>query len=175
MSFLATTSNGSTQDPTQIFLTPPRGIEGALCYSVRCRKETDGPALSAAGDVSQMSVPLKPGCVFTFSYDLMYSTTGVLCGAQFALTYSGTLLGGAYGINLTTIANGTVGDATASWGTFIGSGATVAGGGPRPCRLFGTIITGGSSGGMLTLRAQPTGVAATVSVLANSTGKVEEQ
>lgn len=126
-----------------------------------------------------MTIPLKPGCAFGFSYDIMYSTTGVLCGAQFALTFGGTLVSGGYGINITTIANGTVGDATTTFGAFIGSGASLAGGGPKVARIFGSIVTAGSIygpfGGDLVLRVQPTGVGATVTVLANSTGKVEEQ
>lgn len=122
-----------------------------------------------------MKLCLKPNTAYSFSFDFMYNTTGLLCGAQFALTYSGTLVSGGYGINITTIANGTVGDATTTFGTFIGSGASVAGGGPKVARVFGCLVTGGTVGGELMPRAQPTGVGATVTVLANSTGKVEEQ
>lgn len=173
MSTVSGTLTGTNQD-NDVWTLTARDVYGNYTIVTRSRK-TGNQSVSSATDITDISLPLKPGTSYSFSFDIMYSTTGLLCGAQFALTYGGTLVGGGYGINLTTIANGTVGDATTTFGTFIGSGATVAGGGPKVARLFGSIVTGGTTGADLVLRAQPTGVGATVSVLANSCGKAEEQ
>lgn len=151
-----------------------RSESGDYAQFSRSRKTVDF-ATSAAANVPELNIPLKGGTSYSFSFDIMYSTTGLLCGAQFALTYGGTLLSGGYGINITTANNGTVGDATTTFGTFIGSGATLAGGGPKCARIFGALVTGGTVGADLVLRAQPTGLGASVSVLTNSCGKVEEQ
>lgn len=148
---------------------------GDNCYMSRSRKDTV-QTVSVATDVTEMELPLKWGSSYSFSYDILYSTTGLLCGAQFALTFSGTVASIGYGITLTTVANSVVSDATTTAGTFIGSGASVAGGGPKTCRIFGSIKTGSSTlGGNLVLRMQPTGVAASVTIHPNSCGKAEEQ
>lgn len=173
MSSMSCVAGGSSQG-NENWLVPVRDNSGGNSLMQRCFKESN-QTMSGSSAVLDMVMSLKPASRFSFSYDIMYSTTGLLVGCQFALTFGGTFVGGGYGITLVTIGNTVVSDATTTFGTFIGSGATVAGGGPRCARIFGSVTTGGTIGGDLNLFAQPTGVAATLTILANSTCKAEEQ
>lgn len=165
--------NGCAQD-TDIFPQDARWSGGDYVLTSRSRVDSD-VTFSAAGDIGDLNLPLKHASCYSFSFDVIYSTTGlVLCGAQFAVTFGGTVTSIGYAVTLVTVGNTVVSAGTTTAGTFLGSGATVAAGGPRTARVFGSIKTG-ATGGWLTLRCQPSGLSTSVIVAANSCGKAEEQ
>lgn len=176
MTWISNRLSGTYENANEVWIQPSRDPDGTDAFMARCRKD-NAQTLAAASDVTEMRIPLKKNSVYSFSYDVMYSTTGiVLVGAQFAINYSDTALTLTYGITMVTIGNAVVSDATATPNTFIGGGTTVAAGGPRTARLFGGIKTSSSVGGDLILRAQPTGIlGGGVRIEVNSCGKAEEQ
>lgn len=148
--------------------------DGTILTS-RCHKDVAQSGITSAADITELNLPIKMQSSYSFSYDIVYSVSGLLCGVQFAVVFNGTLLSMGYGVQVQTIGGGSVSTATFSAGTFIGSGATLAGGGPACARIFGAMKSGGLVGADLIIRAQAVGVAASVTIHPNSCGKAEEQ
>lgn len=153
-----------------------RESNGSSLVTVRARVESSQQQGNSPADVTDLVCSLKQSSSYGFSYDIIYSTAGLLVGCQFAVDFTGTLTSIAYGITLNTIGNAIVSDATTTKNTFLGSGASLAGGGPKTARVFGSIKTASGGGGDLKLRLQATGLlGVNVTIQPGSNGAVEEQ
>lgn len=163
-----------------VWVIPGHNAGGDYLYTTRTYKDTDQTTTSTTSGVAvtDLNLPCKANSVYGFSYDLMWSNTGLLCGGQFAIDFIGgagtSLTSLSYGLSLVTIGNGVIGDAATSANTWLGQSASIAGGGPKTARIFGCVRCAGTLGGDIVLKMRAVGVTASVTVLANSTGKCEE-
>jgi hypothetical protein len=119
---------------------------------------------SAGVAVTELDVELRHNATYTFEYNLIYSVSGFLVGAQFGVELSaGDLVSIGYSV---MIAADTSLKSVSSVveGTLIGAGSSWSGGGPWSCNITGALKTGNSPTAVarLLMRGQGSGVTLTV-------------
>lgn len=162
--FFTKAVDGTVYSPRDLpAMDPNNGTSnGQYSYAV---KDASQSFNTTGGFVDDMSFPCKfGGAKYVFDFEVSFTTVGLLAGVQFAVGFSGTVTSLTYGLVLSSVDNSVLSAATTIPNTFLGTGATLVGGGPRIAHVSGILLSGGTVGGDLILSARATGVGASVTV-----------
>lgn len=125
---------------------------------------------SSAAAVSELDVRLKPGAIYTYEYNLIYSISGLAVGAQFGIDM---LTGGVdsvgYSVMMAADGSSLRSVATTTLGALIGSGSSFGGGGPWSACITGGLKASTASNPVAQLKFKGSGIGVNVTIQPNST------
>ncbi len=133
------------------------------------KKDTNQTIGTTAAVVSEMVIPIKNVARYKFVYELVYTTSGLAPGVQFAVSLNGVLVDMNYALTVANADNSLLG------GIFIGTANLL--GGTKVARVIGSVVTGGIINDPpfdLILTGRATGIGASMTILKGSAGTVVE-
>jgi hypothetical protein len=157
-----------------IYKDIPRDVAGNMTQIGTSRTTANFTEDNSASACSELSFPLKAPTSYAFTYNLIYSTAGLLAGMELAMQYTGTLVSIGYCVQMCDINNNVKCDGATAVLSYIGTTASLGGGGPKMAIVAGALVTGGTTGGDLQLMMRSVGLSATATILPNSTVLIHE-